>query len=80
MKVKKIIKPNFSTLFTQPQSHTEKSSLVSPRQGSEILGKNAGPGALGVPMTTHETSGEFFTSSESLLARLKMGIPTEQGR
>lgn len=33
-----------------------------------------------VPMTTHETSGEFFTSSGSLLARLKMGILTEQGR
>ena len=78
MSVKKIIKTSFSTLLTWPQSHAENHS--SPAKGWEIQCEDAEPRALGVPVTTWEISEEFFTSSESWLAYLKMGIPTEQGR
>lgn len=75
------MKPSFSTLLTSSVSCREIPPTLAqlPRKGWETQCEDAGPEALGVPLTTCETSGELFTSFESWLAYSKMGIPMEQG-
>lgn len=75
------MKPSFSTLLTSSVLRREIPPTLAqlPRKGWETQCEDAGPEALGVPITTCETSGELFTSFESWLAYSKMGIPMEQG-